>query len=223
MMSVHIQMHNALGRIPKKLEKQILSGVKIGVESINQHIELNNIDITIVPHDYVHELTGVGGMTFGPESCSIYVNPNNLFLADHTHTNLPAIVVHELHHVLRMRTFDYTGSSVWCGGSVVVLEGLATQCETFLKYGKPVNVKDTELDNVIPLLKRLKPIADDKEANWYWIYELNNLPKYNYKAVYPMGYFLVGAYLETVSKNPIQALADSWEEIWNTGLRALNL
>lgn len=222
-MTARIHVNNALGRIPPKIESQIIAGANEGILRLSDHIDVENVDVSIIPNDYVHEKTGVGGIAYGPESCVIFVDPNNRFLSENTGSNVPAVVVHELHHALRMRTFDYTGTNCWCGGSITALEGLATQAETFLGYGRPVNVAETTATQISSFLKQLKPIAYDRKADFNWIYRLNGLPWYIYRAVYPMGYHLVGAYLEKTRQNPIEAIGDPWEEIWETGMRELGI
>ncbi|MEM9279238.1 MAG: DUF2268 domain-containing putative Zn-dependent protease [Pseudomonadota bacterium] len=223
-MTVRIHMHNALGRISDKLESEILAGVHEGVQRMKECVEVDNVDISIVLEDFVDEVTGYGGMACGPEYCRISVDPLNPDLGKYAHDALPAVTVHELHHVLRMRSFKLKGlTKGWCGASVIALEGLATQAEKFLGFGVPNNVNGVSVEQTITFLQKLKPIAEDEEADYYWIYELNGMPKRTYRVMYPMGYHLVGAYLQKTGKSPIKALCDPWKEIWETGMKELGL
>jgi hypothetical protein len=94
------------------------------------------------------------------------------------------------------------------------MEGLAIQCEYFLNFGPSLLVRDVTPEMVSPFIDRVTPIIDKPKADWAWIYELNGLPPPVYKAMYPMGYYIVADYVQKRRTNPIEAINVPWQEFW---------
>ena len=99
-----------------------------------------------------------------------------------------------------------------CAGDVLVLEGLAVRCETFLGYGEPISVNGVGIERVMPLINRIAPDIENPKANWSWIYDQNGL---EHSALYAMGYYIVAPYLSAEGSDPIAAINVPWREFWN--------
>jgi hypothetical protein len=64
------------------------------------------------------------------------------------------------------------------------------------------------------LIDCIAPIINEPKADWRWIYEPNGLPAPVYKAMHPMGYYIVADYLEKHQSNPIEAINVPWRAFW---------
>lgn len=213
-MTVEVAFFNGTELLSPALELDVRSGIDDAVLALQCHGDLGNIGIAVHLSELVGRETGLGGYAYGPDSCAIYVDHGCEALHRDTRANAAAITIHELHHVLRMRQRSWPRSAGMCAGEVLVLEGLATHCEMFLGCPKPRNVCTTSDMLTLECLATIAPVVGDPHANWRWIYGLNGFPEQIYKAIYPMGHYVVGAYLARTAHTPMTALAVPWEEIW---------
>ena len=213
-MTVEIAFFNAFGLLSPALEAEVRAGIDDGVSALRRHADVEQIGIAVHLCELVARETGLGGFAFGPDSCAIYVDHGNDALSQDTRANAAAITIHELHHVLRMRRRPWPRFDELCAGEVLALEGLATQCEMFLGYPEPRTVWATSEMLTRDCLETVAPVVDKPGANWQWIYDLNGFPDRVYRAVYPMGHFVVGAYLARTGRTPMTALDVPWEDIW---------
>jgi uncharacterized protein YjaZ len=210
-MSVEIAVLNALGLIPAAIENQIIAGIEDGVALFRDHTEVAGVGISVHDSGFVAAETGFGGISYGPQSFALYVDPSSAALRLKTRLNAAATTVHELHHCLRQRTCPLRPYDRMCAGDVLVLEGLAVHCEEFLGFGRSPVVQDVSVDRVRPLIKRIAPVVSDPQANWAWIYEKNGL---KHGALYAMGYHIVSSYLSGVRSSPIVAMNVPWRDVW---------
>jgi uncharacterized protein YjaZ len=222
-MSVQVVVFNALGLLASDIEREIRLGVQDGIAAFDRHAKVENVGVAVHPHGYVSEYTGLGGMNYGPESFSVFVDDAYEGLRVDTRRRAAAVAVHELHHALRQRfrpRRELHHSDRLCAGDILVFEGLAIQTEYFLGFGTSLNVSDVSPPAARSLIERIAPDIDDPKAEWYWIYELNGLAAPVYKAMYPMGYLLVASYLKEHGCNPIEAMAVPWQDFWESFQRS---
>jgi hypothetical protein len=216
-MSVQIVVFNALGLLASDIEREIRLGIEDGIAAFDRHAKVEHAGIAVHPHGYVSEFTGLGGMNYGPESFAVFADDTYEGLRIDTRRHAAAVAVHELHHAIRTRHClprRLYSSSELCAGEILIMEGLAIQCEYFLNFGPSLLVRDVTPEMVSPFIDRVTPIIDKPKADWAWIYELNGLPPPVYKAMYPMGYYIVADYVQKRRTNPIEAINVPWQEFW---------
>jgi hypothetical protein len=138
-MSVEIAVLNALGLIPAVIENEIVAGIEDGVALFRDHTEVASIGISVHDSGFVAAETGFGGISYGPQSFALYVDPSSHRLRMKTRFNAAATTVHELHHCLRQRSCPLRPYDRMCAGDVLILEGLAVHSEEFLGFGAPPN------------------------------------------------------------------------------------
>ena len=221
-MSIQIAFSNGFGLLSLETEAEIRTGIDEGIGALEVHTPVAPIAISVHQHAYTSRFTGMGGMSYGPDSCAIWVDDANPVLGKDTRRNMASLTVHEVHHCLRQRHYWPRRWQEWTGGEVLALEGLATQCETWLGYDEPLNVTEHDSRRTEDLLYRLAPhIAATPPENgqpvWQWMYEPSGYPEQVYRALYPMGHLLVGRFLERSGHTPISALPVPWQEIWELG------
>ena len=190
------------------------AGISDAVAALSRYVALGRIGIAVHLSEIVARETGLGGYAYGADSCAIYVDPRCEALRSGARTNAAAIAVHELHHVLRMQHTAWPRFDEVCAGEVLVLEELATHCEVFLGYPEPQTVQEVQTPLTRECLETIAPIVGDPNAGWRWIYGLNGFPERVYKAIYPMGHAVVGAYLAQTGRTPIEALHTPWRDVW---------
>ena len=215
-----LQFCNASGLLAPRLEAEVRAGIWDAVTALASHADLSHVGIVVHLSEMVGREIGLGGHAYGPDSCAIHVDPGCAALAQDTRRNAAAIAIHELHHVLRARHYRWLRFADLCAGEILALEGLATRCELFLGYPEPLNVRDWSGVLTQEYLARVAPIVGDPAAEWQWIYQLGEFPASVYRAVYPMGHRVVGAYLARSGLSPIEALGVPWEDIWQAGSEA---
>ncbi len=213
-MSVEVAVFNGSGSLSPALEAEVRAGIDDAITALRHHSDLDGIGIAVHLSEIVGRETGLGGYAYGPDSCAVHVDHRNEMLRQNTRANAAAIAIHELHHVLRMRHRPWPRFAEICAGEVLVLEGLATRCEMFLGYPEPQTVYATSEVLTLECLATIAPVIGNAGANWQWIYNLNGFPDRVYKAVYPMGHCVVGAYLSRTAHTPMTALGVPWEDIW---------
>lgn len=216
-MTVEIALFNSARLLPAALEADIRAGIDDGIAALRRHIEVDHLGIAVFATEGVDPETGMGGRAFGPDSCEIRVDETCSSLGIRTRLNAASVTVHEVHHVLRMRHGFPRRSADLCAGEVIALEGLATQCQSFLGYPEQSIVRGITRAQVAPLLARIAPIVADPRSDWRWIYEPNGLPASVYKAMYAMGHHVVGRCLARAGLTPLDAMGLSWREIWEQG------
>jgi uncharacterized protein YjaZ len=210
-MSVEIAVLNALGLIPAVIENEIVAGIEDGVALFRDHTEVASIGISVHDSGFVAAETGFGGISYGPQSFALYVDPSSHRLRMKTRFNAAATTVHELHHCLRQRSCPLRPYDRMCAGDVLILEGLAVHSEEFLGFGAPPTVPGVSVDRVRPLIDRIAPVVSDPQANWAWIYEKSGL---KHGVLYSMGYHIVSSYLSAMRSSPIEAMNVPWRDVW---------
>jgi hypothetical protein len=76
-MSVEIAVLNALGLIPAVIENEIVAGIEDGVALFRDHTEVASIGISVHDSGFVAAETGFGGISYGPQSFALYVDPSS--------------------------------------------------------------------------------------------------------------------------------------------------
>ena len=217
-MTVEIAFFNAAGLLPAALESEIRAGIDDGISALRRHVAVESVGIVVLLTEGVDAETGLGGRAYGPDACEIRVDEANAALRVGARVNAASVTVHELHHVLRMRHGMPRRFADLCAGDIIVLEGLATRCQSFFGYPDQSIVRGIMGEQVAPLLDRIAPIVGDPRAEWTWIYEPSGLPAEVYKAVYAMGHHVVGRYLARRGLTPLEAVGVPWREVWDVGL-----
>ena len=218
-MSIQLVFFNALGLLEPALEREVRAGVETGIAAFERHHKVENLGVAIHPNGQVSEFTGLGGINYGPESFAIFADDSYEGLRKDTRRGAAAVTVHELHHAMRTRHYlprRLYGSSDLCAGEILVMEGLAIRTEYFLGFGPSLLVHEVDPLIVDGLIDRVAPIVSNPTSDWGWIYDLNGLPPHVYKAMYPMGYTIVGDFLRRSNLDPIAALGVPWQEFWET-------
>ena len=218
-MTVEVAFFNAAKLLPVSLEAEVRAGIDEGIAALRRHLDVGRAGIVVLLTEGVDAETGMGGRAYGPDACEIRVDEASPALGVGTRVNAASVAVHELHHVLRMRHGVPRRFADLCAGDIIVLEGLATRCQSFLGYPDQSMVRGITAEQVVPLLDRVAPIVGDPRAGWTWIYEPSGLPAEVYKAVYAMGHHVVGRYLSQHGLTPLQAVGVPWREVWEIGYR----
>ena len=216
-MTVEVAFFNAVGLLPAALEAEIRAGIDDGVAALRRHLDVENAGIVVLLTEGVDAETGMGGRAYGPDACEIRVDEASPALRVETRVNAASVAVHELHHVLRMRHGVPRRFADLCAGDIIVLEGLATRCQSFLGYPDQSIVRGITAEQAGPLLERIAPVVGDPRAEWTWIYEPSGLPTEVSKAVYAMGHHVVGRYLARRGLTPLEAVGVPWREVWDVG------
>ena len=216
-MTVEVAFFNAAKLLPAALEAEIRDGIDDGIAALRHHLDVEGVGIVVLLTEGVDAETGMGGRAYGPDACEIRVDEASPALRVGTRLNAASITVHEVHHVLRMRHGFPRRFADLGAGDVIVLEGLATRCQSFLGYPDQSTVRGITAEQVAPLLDRIAPIVGDPGAEWAWIYEPSGLPAEVYKAVYAMGHHVAGRYLARSGLTPPEAVGVPWREVWDIG------
>lgn len=217
-MTVEVVVFNAAGLLPAAPEAEIRAGIDDGIAALRRRLDVEGAGIVVLLTEGVDAETGMGGRAYGPDACEIRVDEASRALRVGTRVNAASVTVHELHHVLRMRHGMPRRFTDLCAGDIIVLEGLATRCQTFLGYPDPSMVRGITAEQVAPSLDRVAPIVGDPKAGWTWIYEPSGLPAEAGRAVYAMGHHVVGRYLARSGLTPLEAVGVPWREVWEIGL-----
>ncbi|MEM7430078.1 MAG: hypothetical protein AAF441_28765 [Pseudomonadota bacterium] len=210
-MTVEVHILNAKNRLDPGVSDAIRSGIAAAVKMLSEHVRVDGIDIVVQLHE-----GSIWGRTYGPESLTIYVNPEDPDLKRWTSEQFTHLAMHELHHALRWKSLAIGSFDDWTPGEVLALEGLATRCELF--FGLPsypaLEIDDTLID---PLLEKIASDISARYANAGWIDEQCGLPVDGVRAASAMGHLLVGRFLKRTGETPITALQVPWAEIWDKG------
>ena len=165
-MTVEVAFFNAAGLLPAALEAEIRAGIDDGVTAMRRYVEVEGAGIVVLLTEGVDAETGMGGRAYGPDACEIRVDEGSPTLRTGTRVNAASVTVHELHHVLRMRHGVPRKFADLCAGDIIVMEGLATRCQSFLGYPDPSMVRGITAAQVTPLLDRIAPMVGDPRAEW---------------------------------------------------------
>ncbi|MEM9963458.1 MAG: DUF2268 domain-containing putative Zn-dependent protease [Pseudomonadota bacterium] len=203
-------MLNAAGRLDAAIEAEVRNGVIDAAQRFSAYVDVRQIDVVIQLCEFE-----VHARTFGPESFAIYLNPNDSILSEWTQGHFSHLAAHEFHHTLRWRSLSIRSFEDWTPGEVLVLEGLATNCELFLRY--PAHDALKVADKLVePLLDKLKPDVDARYSEVNWFDREAGLPCPGIRAATAMGHLLVRRFLKQTNATPISALAVPWREVWDT-------
>ncbi len=207
---VSVTVLNALGRLEASIEATIRDGVADAVQKFSAHVDVQHVDVVVQLCEF-----RVNARTYGPESFTIYVNPDDTALSKWSKSQFSHLAAHEFHHTLRWRSLSIRSFNDWTPGEVLVLEGLASNCELFLGYPSydQIEVADKFVD---PLLDKLKPDVGAKYSEVNWFDGEAGLPCPGIRATTAMGHLLVRRFLEQTDATPISAMAVPWREVWES-------
>ncbi len=213
-MTVGIHFLNAAGRLRAEAETEIRLGIEDAAALLSAHLPVEKIDVTVQPWE-----GAVYGRAYGPESCTLYVNPADSVLKKWPRQRLSQLCVHELHHVLRWRSMAIRSFDDWTTGEVLALEGLASHCELFLGFP---SYPALEIDDALlqPLLDRIAPDIAAPYAEVSWFDGACDLPVENLRAANAMGHLVAKRFLERSGATPISAVHAPWQEVCRIGLAA---
>lgn len=201
---------NASGRLDVSVEATIRDGVADASRRFSALIKVPQVDVIVQPCEF-----DVKGRAFGPESFTIYVNPNDPVLSSLTQDHFSQLAAHDLHHVLRWHSLSIYAFDDWTTGEILVLEGLASNCELFLGYPSYDKIEVAD-EFVEPLLDRLTPEIGEKYSEVNWFDGEAGLPCPGIRAATAMGHLLVRRFLEKTDATPLSAVAVPWREVWDT-------
>lgn len=145
-MSVEIAVLNALGLILAAIENEIVAGIEAGVALFRDHTEVASVGISVHDSGFVAAETGFGGISYGPQSFALYVDPSSDALRMKTRFNAAATTVHELLTVCvnaRARCAPTIGCALetflreeWPKAWRSVFDGLSHRIIVFVSYAE---------------------------------------------------------------------------------------
>ncbi|MEO0619546.1 MAG: hypothetical protein AAFZ01_09720 [Pseudomonadota bacterium] len=213
-MTVSVHVANGARRMTDKTVADVQQGIADAVNAMEVHIRLGDIAVFVQPAEF-----GPMGRAYGPESFSIFINPDASDIKAWDSSRYKHLAVHELSHVLRWQHLPLKTFDDWTPGEVLSLEGHATQTEVFL--GLPhYNITDANEADVQPLLDRLTPDVARPCKDVDWFDGTCDLPDGIMRAAGPMGHIVFGRYLKRSGQTPFSAIAAPWQEIWDVGATA---
>jgi hypothetical protein len=184
---------------------------------------IDRMDIVLFPtSNHVDPDNFIGGMCHNTHAVECSFNPDHPKFESEYRTNLPALLIHEVHHALRYR---YAGP--WTVGENLVLEGLAMAAEKQFgyglpNYGEPLPKKALKKYCEMGFRDRHNPInpaADPKTYSWIW---QQHGDKYTAN-MYHAGYRIISNALDDLALTPFAAIALPYEAFFSDQCRAKSL
>jgi Predicted Zn-dependent protease (DUF2268) len=199
-------------------QSMVLNVLKDTLAKVENCCPLGDLDVVIFPtENYTHPEAYHGGFAFSANCLEISVNPKHCLFATRFEIEFPALILHELHHCLRVRHVK-----VWNVGELVVLEGLAMSAES--AFGDRPLSTDSSMSNEA-LLKLCRKACETQDDEGYeeskWVYGRDSDEETPY--IYLMGSKLVSSALGVLDKNAFEAVGESSRKLLGLGSEALML
>lgn len=160
---------------------------------------------------------GYTGFQFPGHIVGIFDTPN-----DYNLPRLPGLVVHELHHIIRLGLFPWNVQQPYSVADYVILEGMAESFAAQL-YGEQVvgyyvtDIEDADLEQAKAIIGGVLDKRDDVRS---YIFGDHLAEKWNFPKVgmppfggYAVGYHIVQAYLKRTGKTVEKATFIPADEI----------
>jgi uncharacterized protein YjaZ len=175
------------------LAKQLIDLVERGLKWAEARIKLPTLDIVVIRNPmFVIPETGVSGYAPTSNLVVLSVDPLNSNFAAKMDVELPATIVHELHHCSRWSGPDYGHTLL----KALVSEGLAQHFEADFRQGAaPFYAEMLSDADVNRLLAQASEEFDDpsySHSDWFFGSDSRNIPRHT---GYSLGFQLVGRFL----------------------------
>ncbi|QBG34995.1 DUF2268 domain-containing putative Zn-dependent protease [Litorilituus sediminis] len=163
------------------------------LNKIGKHIRLPNIDIIISPWPKEHvTTTGILGCVSTQYLIDILLDTERDDLLDIINNELPLVLAHELHHVVR----TYSGVQEEKLLQVLISEGLACHFEMmFIEKNTISFFSEIKKYNWIDLYKQMDDYLDNTDFNYPLFFGGEDTSKFPNRAGYWVGYNLVSQYI----------------------------
>jgi hypothetical protein len=144
---------------------------------------------------------GFGAMTENHESLVFTLSPDKEGLSESLENDYRALIVHELHHVVRLQKFSYSNERFSLLESVV-MEGLAEAFQEELYPDSPLHI-NLELNDQDEWIQKMLIEGEDYDYN-AWFYGSAEVPRW---VGYTIGYHIVK---RTLAEKKITASDAVW-------------
>lgn len=153
--------------------------------------------------------TGVGGYAPDSYTITIYYDSSNENFKINWQGEIKSSVMHEFHHAVRNRTYNWKEDSLL---GAIVTEGLADHFDIEMNGGKPkpwsVALSDEDFERIAKLASAEFHSYKYNHTDWFFGSESRNIPKW---AGYSLGFKLVGDYLKKTHKKASELVAEPAE------------
>lgn len=186
---------------------RIRTGFEPAIRAVSRHLELNNIDVVAYGSDSVIPELGMNAYTEHAHLVRFWLDPTHPKLAQSFDVSFPALLAHELHHLVRERGPGY-GRTL---RDSLVSEGLACQFEKEVSGQLPVYGAEVASDEVAQQLARIAPFINGpfSPAWMFGSHEQGIDRSFGYK----LGSTLVGQWLRKQGKTAAQAVHFTTQQI----------
>ncbi|MEM9971848.1 MAG: DUF2268 domain-containing putative Zn-dependent protease [Pseudomonadota bacterium] len=210
-MTVELHVFNRRGRLSALTVQSVRDGLDDSLKRFRAHVPVENIDIALQPAEFCT----VSGRAYGPESLTIWANPDDPEIRGWDAARFAHLFAHELHHVLRWRHLSIPNFRAFTAGEVIVLEGLAMACERYLGFPshRALEISD---DCLLSFFERLSPDVSRPYAEMSWIDETGGLGD-EIRLAQVLGYATTRRYLAETGETPLSAVGVDWREVWDVG------
>jgi len=177
----------------RELSSQLRALAQAAVTWTQSRLSLSDVSIVIYrdPMGVIPE-TGVGGFSPSAHVATIAVDPANPFFGGRMVTEVPATIVHELHHCSRWAGPGYGRTLL----EALVSEGLAQHFEADFRGGAPPfyasALSPADLEWLSLRAIREFDSEDYSHSDWFFGSASKNIPK---RSGYAIGFNLVGKFL----------------------------
>lgn len=163
------------------------------------------IEIQEDPSQVIPE-TGVGGFTPDSNTIFVYYDSNNPNFKDHFREEIKSTVMHEFHHAIRNRTYNWQEDTLL---GAMITEGFADHFDIEVNVGKPkpwsVALSTAELEKVKEMAFLEFESREYNHSDWFFGSADRHIPKW---AGYAMGFKLVDDYLRKTGKKASELVAE---------------
>ena len=193
-MTIEFHLLDAMDEIPAELWQDIMRELEAASARVARLIRLDRLDIVAAPEVWTPPAWGLCGYPNGPGRITITFDPGSPRLHDPERSDrILATLVHEMHHVARLRS----GVETYTLGGRFVSEGLAQCFEE--ETGAPTSFYAVSLDRetMKKMAERARPLLSATDFDHdSWMFGRKGDPEWPGSAGYSLGYALVRAWLQ---------------------------
>lgn len=185
-----VHLMNAGQQVPPEIVPELKELLHSTLSRHSQRLGLSAVDVAVRVLPWGMPETGVHGYAPTAHYVELTLSPQNPNFAAHWREEVPATLVHELHHCKRWQGVGYGSTFL----EVLVSEGLAQHHEKEERGGQPAMYSRPK-QALAPLWERAKPLLDRTDYGhdaWFYGSQSENLPRW---AGYALGYDLVERYM----------------------------
>ena len=210
-MPFELHILDARNRLSQVQKQAIERGVKEGVARIEAHHPVNDIDLVVQLADF----QSYNGRAYGPESATLWFNPDDFDVDEDTYLHVAHLTAHELHHVIRWASLNIKTHENWTVGEVLVLEGMSTQAEEMLGLPPSNAVMNLPRDLVLDLLDKVAPDIGKPYAQVRWIDDALQPHDHPHRTASALGHILCEQFLDATGETAMSAIHTPWQDVWD--------